>query len=186
MRYFDVKDLNESKGYLLKILFPAKFSTIARFRKTKFAQIFFIGLIWQGQKRKLSQILGKNSRGEQKRLFDGKRFLMDWFTCLSSDCFFFLPKEHLPVKPNFLGQRYRFDFLTTEVIVWYTPWSMGSNWVSLLIDCGWISTPQRPVVWLNGDDEGRRYWLFFFCLHFSVVLFTFVQNRVDSIAQVYI
>ena len=46
-----MKDLNESKGYLLKILFPAKFSTIARFRKTKFAQIFFYRIDLTGTKK---------------------------------------------------------------------------------------------------------------------------------------
>ena len=29
----------------------------------------------------------------------------------------------------------------------------GSNWVAPLINCIWIPTPQRPVNWLNADND---------------------------------
>ena len=67
---------------------------------------------------------------------------------------------------------------------------MGSNWVSLLIDCVRILTPQRHFVWINGDennddDDHDGEANFCLCLRFYGV-FTFVLNLVGSIVQVYI
>ena len=68
---------------------------------------------------------------------------------------------------------------------------MGSNWVSLFLDYVTILTDQRPVFWLNGDDDndhddGDDEADFCFCHEFLVEIWGYNFHEDKNITQTHV